>query len=242
MPNVSYCVDRNEVHFKKYTPQPETRIVATFYVSDTSNPTNLIGMSKQGYFTSLFSEMEVDATVLGEVVGNYQFSSTGEHVVKYTLVDNTSIGENAFIECIKMSSVVVPNTVQSIGRGAFSSCTSLASVSLPNSVTLIDEYAFVSCGNLTNIIIPDSVTEIRRQALSYMGLTSITIPSSVTSLGAQVFAQSNALEHITFLAATPPTIDEYTFWNDNGCPIYVPAASVDTYKAAKVWTTYASRI
>lgn len=242
MPNVSYCVDLNEVHFNKYTPQPETRIVATFYVSDISNPTSLIGMNKEGYFTSLFSEMEVDGNVLGEVVGNYQFSSTGEHVVKYTLVDNTSIGENAFVDCFEMSSVVVPNTVQSIGRGAFGQCTSLASVSLPNSVTLIDEYAFVSCGNLTNIIIPDSVTEIRRQALSYMGLTSVTIPSSVTSLGAQVFAQSNALEYITFLAATPPTIDEYTFWYDNGCPIYVPAESVSAYQSASSWSTYASRI
>jgi hypothetical protein len=28
----------------------------------------------------------------------------------------------------------------------------------------------------------------------------------------------------------------------NNCPIYVPSASVDTYKAASGWSTYASRI
>ena len=126
-----------------YDPYKDPRIIATFNVSDISNPTDLIGFDKTGYFTSLFSEMEIDGVVLGELVGNYQFSSTGEHVVKYTLVDNTSIGEYIFLGCKEMSSVIVPNTVQSIGYSAFGGCISLALVSLPNSVTLIDEYAFI---------------------------------------------------------------------------------------------------
>jgi hypothetical protein len=32
------------------------------------------------------------------------------------------------------------------------------------------------------------------------------------------------------------------FYNTNNCPIYVPSASVNAYKSASGWSTYASRI
>ena len=47
---------------------------------------------------------------------------------------------------------------------------------------------------------------------------------------------------MTFNSTTPPTLYEYDLDNTNDCPIYVPAGSVETYKAASGWSEYANRI
>ena len=104
-------------------------------------------------------------------------------------------------------------------------------------------------GSLTSYTIPDGTERIRYGAFhNYTALTSVTIPASVTIIGERAFWNCSSLTSITCLSTTPPTIvgmdsayeDLYPFKNTNNCPIYVPAASVDTYKAA--WTKYASRI
>ena len=59
--------------------------------------------------------------------------------VTYTV---TSIGDGAFNECKKITSVVIPNSVTSIGNNAFFNCTELTSITIPNSVTSIGENAF----------------------------------------------------------------------------------------------------
>ena len=74
------------------------------------------------------------------------------------------------------------------------------------------------------------------------GLTSITIPNSVTSIGKQAFYYCEGLTSVTVEATTPPSLGSSAFYETNNCPIYCPAASVNAYKAATNWKTYASRI
>ena len=138
-PNVSLCVNENEVH---YNPIPiETRVVAKFNVTDTSRPTPI------GYYQYIsgFSEIEIDGVVQTAVTSAYTFSMTGEHTVKYTLTDPTSIGNNAFTKCSGMTSIVVPDGVTSINYAVFSGCTSLTSIDIPNSVTTIGNSTFSKC-------------------------------------------------------------------------------------------------
>lgn len=73
-------------------------------------------------------------------------------------------------------------------------------------------------------------------------LTSVTLPSTLTRMDEVVFMDCTSLTSVTVNATTPPTMYYGAFDNTNNCPIYVPAASVDTYKAANGWSTYASRI
>ena len=72
----------------------------------------------------------------------------------------TSIGEVAFVDCVNLSSVVIPNSVTAIGENAFSGCASLASLDIPNSVIKIGDIAFNDCTSLTSIVIPNTVTTI----------------------------------------------------------------------------------
>ena len=62
----------------------------------------------------------------------------------------TSIGESAFYECSKLTSVTIPSGVTSIGSGAFQNCSRLTSVTIPCGVTSIGNSAFSGCRRLTS--------------------------------------------------------------------------------------------
>ena len=162
----------------------------------------------------------------------------------------TSIGEYAFYYCRSLTSITIPNSVTSIEGSAFSYCSSLASIEIPNSVTSIGASAFSYCSSLTSVTIPNGVTSIGRSAFqSCSSLTSVTIPNSLTIIGYYTFDSCTSLTSVTVKATTPPTllIDDYTL-EDPFCrcnqldAFYVPAESVDAYKAASGWSTYASKI
>lgn len=70
-------------------------------------------------------------------------------------------------------------------------------------------------------------------------LEVVNLPSTITSFGNQAFYGCYRMKALTILAVTPPTLGEAVTLPPAGT-IYVPAGSVDAYKAA--WSSYASRI
>ena len=129
-----------------------------------------------------------------------------------------------------------------IACGAFHECTGLVSIELPNSVTYLGYEAFSSCSSLESVTLSNAITVIEYEVFSgCQELTSINIPASVTSIY-HAFHNCSSLTSITINATTPPTLRVDVFNNTNNCPIYVPSASVDAYKSAEGWSSYASRI
>ena len=162
----------------------------------------------------------------------------------------TSIGRSAFSGCSSLTSVTIPNSVTSIGNGAFQSCFSLTSIVVESGNTMYDSRencnAIIETATNTLIagcqstIIPNSVTTIGDYAFyGCSSLTSITIPNSVTSIGWAAFAGCSSLTSITCLAQTPPTCSSNSFSNvPRTIPLYVPAESVEAYKAADTWKEF----
>ena len=139
--------------------------------------------------------------------------------------------------------MTISNSVTTIGWGAFMGCSGLTEVTIPNSVTSIGDGAFSSCSGLTSVTIGNSVTSIGELAFSgCSGLTSVTIPNSVTTIGWEAFSGCSNMESIICKATTPPTLGGYAFNSTNNAPIYVPAESVNAYKAGSGWSSYTSRI
>ena len=188
LPNVSVTLDNNVVH---YNPYVETRVVAKFNVTDTSNPTRIASA------TTNFSSIEIDGVEQSSVTTGYTFGTTGEHTVKYTLTDPTSIGNIAFWNCRSLTSIDIPDGVTSIATAAFRGCSGLTSIDIPDSVTSIGSYAFRECSSLTSIVIPSGVTSIGESAFnSCSGLTTVNIPSGVTSIGVEAFMYCSSLTSI----------------------------------------------
>ncbi len=113
----------------------------------------------------------------------------------------TCIGEEAFslgYEKGILTSVFIPNSVQTIKKSAFNSNAKMTRVTLSEGLLSIDSYAFMCCKQLTEIHIPNSVTSIGDSAFSLCeSLTNFTIPSNVTSLGTHVFAACYGLTEVT---------------------------------------------
>ena len=139
--------------------------------------------------------------------------------------------------------ITMSEGITSICNDAFRGCSSLTSITIPNSVTSISNYAFAFCSGLTSIIIPDSVTSIGDDAFyKCTSIANVTIGSGVTTIGESAFNSCRGLTSVTINALTPPKLGDSVFDNTNDCTIYVPAASVDAYKAARIWSAYKSRI
>ena len=78
--------------------------------------------------------------------------------------------------------------------------------------------------------------------MKYPLITLTTLPSTIESLGSQAFGYTG-LTTITIKATTPPEYGSSLFSDSEGLAhIYVPAASVDAYKAAEGWSAHASII
>ena len=155
----------------------------------------------------------------------------------------TSIGDFAFQICNALRSITIPESVTSIGSYAFSNCFFFQSITIPESVTSIGDRAFYDCRALQSITIPESVTSIGQYAVSTCrALQSITIPESVTSIGSYAFNNCSATTNYHIRPPVPPTQSNAFYNIPTDTVFYVPANSLNTYKTANNWSTYADRM
>lgn len=160
-----------------------------------------------------------------------------------TSIGKGAFGSGQFSELILNGGGVIGGT-GGYDQGAFASNTRLNSVTIGSGVTVLGTNTFKDCTGLTSVVIPDSVTTIRTYCFSGCNsIKNVSIGSGVTLMDQQCFVNCPSLETVAIHATTPPTLGANAFINTHAnLAIYVPAASVDTYKAAANWSTYASRI
>ncbi len=190
----------------------------------------------------------LESITLPDSVTSIGYSAFGycSSLTSITLPDSvTSIRDSAFGYCSSLTSITLPDGVTSIGDSAFRSCSSLTSITLPDGVTSIGDFAFSNCSSLESINIPDGVTGIGALTFSSCSsLQTITIPDSVTMIGDGAFSECSSLINIYCECTKPPCLSGSAFECHESVlnTIYVPAESVDVYKAADGWSNYASII
>ena len=177
-------------------------------------------------------------------IGDYAFQSC----TSLTSIDLPeglkSIGHSAFYSCSALTSIDLPEGLTSIGDYAFRDCTSLTSIDLPDGVTTIGSAAFADCTSLTSIDLPDGVTSIGNSAFyNCSALTSIDLPDKVTTILGYAFQNCTSLTTVTCQATGVPNLGVDAFKDCSKLAnIYVPAGSVDDYKAATGWSEYENMI
>ena len=224
--NISITENGENINVNEYAtasvnvPIPEGYIVPSGNKEITQNGTNI---DIAQYATASVNVAPNLTTQNITENGTYQPSGNYDGFSSVTVNVAGSGGDDVLIDLIErdITTFNIPSGTTKIGASAFERCSGLTSVTIPNSVTEIDRYAFNQCSRLT----------------------SVTIGNSVTSIGNYAFSYCQALTSVTIQATTPPTLGgSDAFTNTNNCPIYVPSESVDAYKTATNWSSYASRI
>ena len=154
----------------------------------------------------------------------YYKPSNTAHVDLRDKIVSFTLGESveyipAFLcdQMTKLNTIDFPQSVDSIGRSAFADCTGLTKLQIGKGVKYLGQYAFAGCSNITEA----------------------DIPSSVKTIEGGAFDDCSKLTAIYEHATTPP---EMVRWAFNSTPnskvLYVPKASVNTYKNANPWYNF----
>lgn len=170
----------------------------------------------EGAFNNVFSDSLT--VIFGDesnlkTIGNGAFGFTD--LTTITLPDSVeTIGDNAFSNCDKLTSVTLGSGLKSIGNYAFNYCSALSSINIPEGVTFLGNSAFNNCTSLESINIPGSVNTIGNSAFWHCtALEELTINSGVETIDVSAFNNCTSLTSVS-IPGSVKTIGNSAF---NGC-------------------------
>lgn len=144
----------------------------------------------------------------------------------------TKIGDKAFVDCVKITSMQIPESVTTIGTYAFYSCKKLKSINTPKKLTSIGSYAFYACRSLLYYTLPNieriedstfeecnqlvidnfpsSVKLIGSEAFRRTGIEELILPDGVETIEERAFYQCTSLVKLT-ISSSVSKIESYAF-------------------------------
>lgn len=191
---------------------------------------------------------------------------------KVELGTNAKLGQCAFTYCTNLETITIPKTIDTISTRIFEGCYSLRhitfpkrdstlftsipsyftkycyslkSFSIPTGITSLNTQSLYTVPSLYRFILPTTVTTIAGSAIyTDYALSKLVLPSGVTSIATKAFYGSYGMREYHFKSTTPPTLDNADAFSNmqSDCVIYVPSASLNSYKTASNWNTYASQM
>ena len=127
------------------------------------NPFNGCNNLDGVYITDLASWCGIDF--------QYDYGSTNNPLI---------YAKNLYLNDIKITDLVIPDSVNTISKGAFSGC-NCSSVTIPSSVTEIGAGAFSYCQNISTVEVPETVNRIGADVFAgCSNLVSAFFPASFT--------------------------------------------------------------
>lgn len=178
--------------------------------------------------------------------GNYRYEVTDFDKNEVTIY---AIDHQALVDVVLEPTVTYGGseyTITAIGNEGFNSAYKFKSFTMKgDKLVKVGRNAFASANFLGEINLPESVTTYGNWAFAYLNnnFTSFTIGSNVVNMGQEAFYDCNKLTTITCKATTPPSFvrpDLSPFAPNvySDATLFVPAESVEAYKAADCWKQF----
>ena len=157
-----------------------------------------------------------------------------------------SLGQQMFASCYMLEWAVIPSSVTTIGIQCFySGCYNLGFIAFPNGISSLPAYCISNARRISSVFIPDTVTMISNNIFSgCYNLYTVDVPSSVNTIFDSAFYNCFGMVAYHFRRTKPPTLNNTNVFNNipADCIIYVPRGSLNAYKTATNWSTYASHM
>lgn len=109
------------------------------------------------------------------------------------------IDDEAFSQCYNLSSIVLPNSIQSLGIASFIDCISLVDLNIEHCINLhsIGNNCFMHCKQLKHVFLPKSITNFGSGMFERCyGLKTIKLPDTLTDIPYNCFQDCLSLEEI----------------------------------------------
>jgi len=133
----------------------------------------------------------------------------------------TSIGGNAFVNCINLEgTVVIPSALTELGTWAFKNCSSLTGVDMlhADALTTIGGSAFWETNLQGELYIPAGVTSVGGSAFrDITGITAIYASPTTAPSSLNEYTFNTTTKTIPFYVATPSALTSYStanYWED----------------------------
>lgn len=185
-----------------------------------------------------------------------------------TLIDNSAFSDCKSLETVSLpnsleriyplafqnsniSSISIPAGVKSLDYSSFEGCENLSTITVSNGNAKYDSRdncnALIETATNTilrgssSTVIPNSVTAIGANAFRYSKIAKIVIPASVKNIGQWAFQDCKSLT--TVVCKSKSVIDVSGLLPFDPLPnatLYVPAESIEAYKAANEWSKFSN--
>lgn len=129
-------------------------------------------------------------------IGSCAFQRTA--LTSVNIPDNVeTIEGNAFSQAKQLQEVHLPDSLTSLGNSAFAGCRSLRAVKIPTKLKMVPPYTFQGCKSLQSVELHDSITGFGNYAFEDCGLREITLPKSTSWVGSSAFSVNVNLSKVT---------------------------------------------
>jgi len=219
--------------------QPDDQVVVNFTVKgiENGNTTDAAENTETKTVGALTYQLEADRAIVTQCDKSAEEVEIPSEIAGKPVLQ---IAEDAFQFCENLTSVEIPDTVQTIGKNAFWNCHKLQHVTLPKNLTAVGDNCFRSCGLLAELEIPVTLQEIGLDAFcdtawlknqqtenplvqvnhilidaTTCSGTAVEVPDGVTEIGNFAFYNCGNLQKI-MLPASVTKIDWGAFWQCSG--------------------------
>ena len=190
-----------------FTAKTLENIDMTFKIISESDKTCQVG---NGNGSAAISTSYEGNVTIPSVIYGYRVKSIGYRSLRKTNITSVvipngieTIGTEAFEQCSKLTSIDIPNGIKTIGAEAFKTCSLLETARIPESVQTIYSEVFKNCYKLHTVVFEDGITKVG----SYMfdncsSLVSVDLPNSINSIEEGAFQSCRSLPEIALPQGT----------------------------------------
>ena len=194
-----------------------------YSLEDIENDPHLfgIGLTKPQYVVARFNDDysssvitkngdESDGKMIGWRKPTSPFSENKETLNSVSVKQGvTTIGATAFRNCINITEVNLPDSIEQIGTDAFSQCKALQNIYLSEDVKVIGSSAFSNCSSLTEVRLPSKLKKVNSSTFSgCSNLMQVFLGDNIQAIETCAFSSCSSLKKIQL----PDSLSEIESW------------------------------